>query len=205
LNKTISVLGSKVDAKPVIDKIYAKYYAQEIAKQKQREQENAKEREQREKFIIIFIFIIAFFGIMVLMIDIGLSKIEKQKREQKKLGQLKVEQAITEGTFIDQRTGLEWLTCDIGQTWNGSTTCLGKAEEMDWDEANSIKVTYFGKSDWRLPTIEELKSIPYSSSGRVYWSSNNKNATASVFSCSVREAADALKSSPHFVRLVRNK
>jgi hypothetical protein len=76
---------------------------------------------------------------------------------------------------------------------------------MDWDEANSIKVTYFGKSDWRLPTIEELKSIPYSSSGRVYWSSNNKNATASVFSCSVREAADALKSSPHFVRLVRNK
>lgn len=53
LNKTISVLGSKVDAKPVIDKIYAKYYAQEFAKQK-REQEIAKEREQREKDRIFF-------------------------------------------------------------------------------------------------------------------------------------------------------
>jgi hypothetical protein len=134
-----------------------------------------------------------FFGIIVLIAK-GISKIEQQK----------LEQAITEGTFIDQRTRLEWLKCDVGQTWNGST-CLGKAEEMNWDEVSSIKVTYAGKSDWRLPTIEELKSIPYSSSGRVYWSSNNKNATASVFSCSVREAADALKSSPHFVRLVRNK
>jgi curved DNA-binding protein CbpA len=217
LNKIVSVLGSKIDAQPIIDKLYAKYYQQEIAKKKTEEVATS----QFDKKLITSLLTIAFAILMIAFIanktPVNLKTeqqrplTEQERNERYDLWVKAINDAKLESKEVErqpperQRTGLEWAKCDIGQTWNGAA-CDGKTEEMSWNEANSLKATHMGKSDWRLPTIEELQSIPYSScnDGIVYWSSNNKNTTASVFSCSVRGAAEALKDAPKSVRLVRN-
>lgn len=66
----------------------------------------------------------------------------------------------------DPRTGLMWMRCGLGQDWNGYT-CIGTAAEYTWDNAMSIPndFKYAGYSDWRIPTLEELNSLMYCSSG----------------------------------------
>ena len=71
-----------------------------------------------------------------------------------------------DGTATDTQTGLMWMRCALGQTWDGAT-CQGKATKMNWHEA--MKQTgdgFAGYSDWRLPTIEELRTLVYCSSGK---------------------------------------
>lgn len=36
-----------------------------------------------------------------------------------------------DGTVTDTRTGLMWMRCCVGQTWDGAT-CRGEARKMDW-------------------------------------------------------------------------
>ena len=65
-----------------------------------------------------------------------------------------------DGTVTDPTTGLTWMRCAMGQTWNG-TTCTGTASTYTYDQANALTgtVTFAGQSDWRLPNIRELQTI----------------------------------------------
>ena len=62
----------------------------------------------------------------------------------------------------DTVTGLEWQRCSLGQTWDGRT-CVGEAETFTWEEARLAAERVL---DWRLPTIDELKTLTYCSSGQ---------------------------------------
>jgi hypothetical protein len=70
-----------------------------------------------------------------------------------------------DGTVTDSKTGLMWMRCSLGQTWNG-TTCVGEAKKYDWYTASELMVKFAGYSDWRLPTIQELYDLTYCPIGR---------------------------------------
>ena len=75
-----------------------------------------------------------------------------------------------DGTVTDIETGLQWMRCSLGQTWDGSG-CTGNAEFYTWDAAMSSvdELNRSGGSagyrDWRMPIVEELNSLVYCSSG----------------------------------------
>ena len=61
----------------------------------------------------------------------------------------------------DTVTDLQWQRYSLGQTCNGRT-CVGDAHRYTWDEAQQAANCVPG---WRLPTIEELRTLVYCSSG----------------------------------------
>ena len=61
----------------------------------------------------------------------------------------------------DTETGLQWMRCSLGQTWNGQD-CIGKARHFSYDEGRQAADLVDG---WRLPTIAELNTLTYCSSG----------------------------------------
>jgi hypothetical protein len=71
---------------------------------------------------------------------------------------------VKEGLAIDTKTGLMWLRFDYGQSWNKVIT-QGQTHKASWQKA--FKYTklfnmndgYAGYSDWRLPSIVELKTL----------------------------------------------
>ena len=65
-----------------------------------------------------------------------------------------------DGTVTDPTTGLVWMLCAMGQTWDG-ITCTGTADAYPWGQANALTGTVFfaGQSDWRVPNIRELQTI----------------------------------------------
>lgn len=68
-------------------------------------------------------------------------------------------EVIEDGSVVrDIVTGLEWQRCSVGQIWTGST-CSGTASTHTWDQA--IELTAPG--GFRIPTIEELRTIVYCS------------------------------------------
>jgi len=66
----------------------------------------------------------------------------------------------TDGTALDNKTGLIWKRCLEGNTWNGNT-CTGTANLANWQNALKMATSskYAGKTDWRLPNIKELGGI----------------------------------------------
>jgi hypothetical protein len=73
---------------------------------------------------------------------------------------------VKDGLVKDTVTGLMWMRCSLGQIWNGST-CQGEVKKYKWDEAmKQNNSSYAGFNDWRVPTIQELKSLVYCSSGK---------------------------------------
>lgn len=64
----------------------------------------------------------------------------------------------SDGTVTDTHTGLIWMRCALGQTWDGKS-CTGEVSRHRFDHASSLRLEYANHSDWRLPTIEELESL----------------------------------------------
>ena len=67
-----------------------------------------------------------------------------------------------EHTIRDVRNGISWLRCSVGQTWNlHEQTCLGEIVKLNHQEiAIAIdQATEQLGGNWRLPTLEELKSL----------------------------------------------
>ncbi len=68
------------------------------------------------------------------------------------------------GTLTDIQSGLTWMRCSLGQTWNGNT-CTGEPRGYSWqgaqDEALKLNKSggYGSYSDWRLPHMPELAMI----------------------------------------------
>ncbi len=66
----------------------------------------------------------------------------------------------TDGTVTHSTTGLMWMRCFLGQTWDGNR-CSGTPISYDW--AASLQIAdsyrYAGYNDWRLPNKNELVSI----------------------------------------------
>lgn len=73
---------------------------------------------------------------------------------------------VSGGTIIDTATGLTWMRCSLGQMPRGSD-CVGQIREYTWDAARQAAMGHFfeGRSDWRLPTLEELDSLVFCSKG----------------------------------------
>ncbi len=66
------------------------------------------------------------------------------------------------GVAKDTVTGLEWQRCSVGQTWNAeSKRCDGSTTPFNWYEAKDLSAA----GGWRLPTVTELRSLVYCSSG----------------------------------------
>ncbi|EIC22776.1 protein kinase domain-containing protein [Thiorhodovibrio frisius] len=75
-----------------------------------------------------------------------------------------------DGTLTDLSTGLQWMRCSLGQNWT-EATCAGSADEMTWDSImpNGQQKTwpeFASFSDWRVPAIDELKTLIDCSSGQ---------------------------------------
>lgn len=63
-----------------------------------------------------------------------------------------------DGTTTDSTSGLMWMRFAEGQTWSGAG-CTGQAKLFSLDQAKEIHQDFAGHADWRLPTVDELKSI----------------------------------------------
>lgn len=75
-------------------------------------------------------------------------------------------QANSNGTAVDLQTGLMWMRCALGQTWDSQNSkCTGSATTYTWESALQTVQTldqnggYAGYTDWRLPNLRELMSI----------------------------------------------
>lgn len=104
-----------------------------------------------------------------------------------------------DGTVKDNGTGLVWQKCSMGQ---GATDCSGTATTAEWQGALRYcrNLSLAGKS-WRLPNVNELKSIvDYSvydpaidksffpntvAVGSYYWSSTTNFATDKDYAWSI--------------------
>lgn len=76
-------------------------------------------------------------------------------------------QELLYGVWTDLHTGLMWSRISIGQEWKDGS-CIGEAHEVQWNNAKqACKEFNLGSfSNWRLPTVEELKTLMvYSNTG----------------------------------------
>jgi len=75
-----------------------------------------------------------------------------------------------EGVWRDSTTGLSWMRCSIGQKWT-CKTCAGEPLKFTWPNALDFAAAlnhdggFAGRTDWRVPTIDELSTIRKCSSG----------------------------------------
>ncbi len=69
------------------------------------------------------------------------------------------------GTVTDLETKLEWMRCSLGQD-PISPTCEGTATPYKWNDAieASVNFNFAGHDDWRVPTVDELKTLIHCSS-----------------------------------------
>lgn len=65
-----------------------------------------------------------------------------------------------DGTVSDLTTGLMWMQCSVGQTFQNGA-CTGDASELNWKQALQFAHGYqfAGLDGWRLPNIKELSTI----------------------------------------------
>lgn len=125
----------------------------------------------------------------------------------------------SDSTVTDTVTGLMWQQCSQGLT--GSSCAVGSASTYTWQQALELNGSSFaGHSDWRLPNIEELRSlVAYNSDtpainpvafpntvSFIYWSSSPYAASSSyawVVYFNDGSVSYLLRNSSLWVRLVR--
>jgi len=75
---------------------------------------------------------------------------------------------VKNGVAKDTKTGLMWMRCPLGMKWKGET-CVGKSNEYTWKKAmQTAKSTkYAGNKNWRVPTVEELRTITGNQDGNI--------------------------------------
>lgn len=62
---------------------------------------------------------------------------------------------VSGGEVTDNRTGLVWARCSVGETWSGSE-CTGTVSTPTHEQALQLARLATG---WRLPNVKELSSI----------------------------------------------
>lgn len=69
--------------------------------------------------------------------------------------------ALPRGVVSDQITGLTWSRCAVGSNYIPTGNCIGEPLLMSFDSAQAYVRETADKSSvaWRLPTINEFKSI----------------------------------------------
>ena len=134
-----------------------------------------------------------------------------------------------DGTISDAQTGLMWMQCSYGQTYDGGDTnadgliCEGSPTFGSWQQAFAWAAdsTDYGYNDWRLPNIKELGSIvdfgsakpainqsifPNTASGP-YWSSTPSRANvhqAIFIGFQAGDYGPSLRTDNLYLRLVRD-
>ena len=121
---------------------------------------------------------------------------------------------VKNGIATHDETGLQWQRFALGQSWNQRTT--GTAKTLTWEQAISEarKDNYAGHHDWRIPTIEELKTLIEASADifpmtnqkvTKFWSSttNANNHDAQIVDFSNGSYPPNSKTNKNHVRLVR--
>ncbi len=105
------------------------------------------------------VFTLLMVGLMVPVVAQG-QKCDASKPATAPLSHFKVG---PESALIDIKSQKNWLRCVVGMRWNGSH-CTGQSLTYTWsgalemvNEFNANKVG--GRSNWRLPKVEELNSI----------------------------------------------
>ncbi|MCX7087090.1 MAG: DUF1566 domain-containing protein [Methylococcales bacterium] len=81
-----------------------------------------------------------------------------------------------DGTVTDKVTGLQWMRCSQGQEWKNNT-CSGYPVTVEMEDAaySAYSLTFAGKDDWRLPSVDELKTLVYCSSGKPkFWNTSGR-------------------------------
>lgn len=69
-----------------------------------------------------------------------------------------------DGTITDIESGLVWMRCAVGQTWNGKS-CSGEPQTFTWRQAFKKEDVinqnggYAGLHNWRLPALNEIAMI----------------------------------------------
>lgn len=65
-----------------------------------------------------------------------------------------------DGTISDSTTGLMWMQCSLGQTWQAGQ-CVGDPDALNWQQAlqQAHGYTFASHDGWRLPNIKELSTI----------------------------------------------
>ncbi len=90
---------------------------------------------------------------------------------------------INGDTVTDNQTGLIWMRCSVGKSWDGST-CTGTATLVNWKTAleTAENFVFAGADNWRLPNIKELTSImEFSCSAPALNENIFPNNTASIY------------------------
>jgi len=91
------------------------------------------------------------------------------KKEDKSLAQALIAGRYRDegnGTVTDITTNLQWQRFHVGERWENKGV-VGESDELTFEQAAEVAqhCNYLGYTDWRVPTIDELKSLVYSSSG----------------------------------------
>lgn len=65
--------------------------------------------------------------------------------------------SILDDKVFDKKTQLIWMRCSIGSKWKDNIGCDQIPNTMSYHEAKDVKNSL--NNGWRIPTIEELKTI----------------------------------------------
>lgn len=65
-----------------------------------------------------------------------------------------------DGTVTDNKHGLMWMTCSVGQVWQ-TGNCSGDADKLNWQQALQAAhgLTFAKQTGWRVPNVKELATL----------------------------------------------